>query len=706
MSNINLINHLLNRNSGLLKSDFRSKLFKDRLSIVKNLYKKDLICHYGCVNAIEFSHDGNWLISGGDDRRVLLWNVEKSLNDQQEPRSMTKQHSSNIFCLCFNSHQSRIFSGSNDDMVYVHDVHSGDPIDIFYHSKPVYGISVDPSNESIFSTAGEDGRVLLFDMRVSNSEMKCLVRYRSAFHSVMFHPLDDNFMITANAKEGASLWDNRSHKMPYLRYGGDDAAQSCMSVRFNNLGTQVVALRRRLPPILYSTIHEDPICQFYHSDYYNSCTMKSCTFAGESDEFVMSGSDDFNLYVWRVADVDCKLIVSIEFHSKNHSSFTVELRHQWVDENQMVLYGHRSIVNQVRYNPQRCLIASSGVEKVVKLWSPFEMDKWSGGLAEGLTQGETPREVYTHEEYISLNMTHDYSTQNTNEDPRMMAFFDYLVQQEIEGWNESSNQSESDHSDNTSRPDSPTSDTEPTTNVNTVKPTRVHRDRTVRRGEAGQRHKYRNRIAYLIATKRKSLKRLALKRVSRTPPSRRMKNKFVPRQTKRNFMRATGRKPYDKKIRRLKDDDDDDDDNDDEHTTESPRNIFNMPSRRQQSPHHHNGIRKKLRTNKDNEESSSTNHGEEDYASTNSNSLQSSTSDDDGSNDSFIEFNSRKRKLITTSTPDSGFCSLISPPSSSTSQAPSNGNRLNRSKQEMMKKIDNIKRNYRKNIQEDDDDSD
>lgn len=496
----------------------------------------------------------NYKISftGGDDRRVLLWNIEKSLNDQQQPRSMTKQHSSNIFCLCFNSHQSRIFSGSNDDMVYVHDVNSGDPIDIFYHSKPVYGISVDPSNESIFSTAGEDGRVLLFDMRVSNSEMKCLVRYRSAFHSVMFHPLDDNFMITANAKEGASLWDNRSHKMPYLRYGGDDAAQSCMSVRFNNLGTQVVALRRRLPPILYSTIHEDPICQFYHSDYYNSCTMKSCTFAGESDEFVMSGSDDFNLYVWRVADVDCKYFKSSHCHSFNQIfNFTVELRHQWVDENQMVLYGHRSIVNQVRYNPQRCLIASSGVEKVVKLWSPFETDKWTGGLVEGLTQGETPREVYTHEEYVSLNMTHDYSTQNTNEDPRMMAFFDYLVQQEIEGWNESSNQSESDHSDNTSRPDSPTSDTEPTTNVNTVKPTRMHRDRTVRRGEAGQRHKYRNRIAYLIATKRKSLKRLALKRVSRTPPSRRMKNKFIPRQTKRNFMRATARKPYDKKIRRL-----------------------------------------------------------------------------------------------------------------------------------------------------------
>lgn len=33
----------------------------------------------------------------------------------------------------------------------------------------------------------------------------------------------------------------------------------------------------------------------------------------------------------------------------------------------IVLLGHRSIVNQVRYNPQNNLIASSGVEKMVKV---------------------------------------------------------------------------------------------------------------------------------------------------------------------------------------------------------------------------------------------------------------------------------------------------------------------------------------------------
>lgn len=72
-------------------------------------------------------------------------------------------------------------------------------------------------------------------------------------------------------------------------------------------------------------------------------------------------------------------------------------------------------------------------------------------------------------------MTHDYSNQNTHEDPRMIAFFDYLVQQEIEGWSSESPNQSSDHtSENSSRPDSPTSDTEPT-HFTTAKPPSRHR---------------------------------------------------------------------------------------------------------------------------------------------------------------------------------------------------------------------------------------
>lgn len=148
---------------------------------------------------------------------------------------------------------------------------------------------------------------------------------------------------------------------------------------------------------------------------------------------------------------------------------------QWIDTHQMVLTGHRSIVNQVRYNSQKCIIASSGVEKVVKLWCPFDMEGWKGNLVDEGIGYDNPRDVFSHEEYVSLvnssgqNMTHDYSHQNTFEDPRMMAFFDSLVQREIEGWvsNETSasDKSSQHSSDGSSRPTSPeSSDSEPISN--------------------------------------------------------------------------------------------------------------------------------------------------------------------------------------------------------------------------------------------------
>lgn len=469
-----------------------------------------------------------FLIVGGDDRRVLHFKVDEALVNPSSvtPTVMQKQHDSNIFALSFDNHNTKIFSGGNDDTCIVHDIELGEPIDVFIHQKPVYGVSVDPVRDEIFATAGEDGRVLIFDLRAS-SEVMSLAKYRTAFHAATYHPSDGNLMVTANAKEGAALWDLRRPRIPTLRYGGDNCVESCMSVRFNNLGTQILALRRRLPPVLYTTASTEPVCQFYHVYYYNSCTMKSCTFAGENDEYVLSGSDDFNLYVWKVPDT--------------------EKGNQWIDDVQMVLYGHRSIVNQVRYNAQRCIVASSGVEKVIKLWTPFALDGWKGELMEESQGPENAREVFTHEQYMSMvqingqNMTHDYSNQNTNEDSRMMAFFDYLVQQEIEGWDDTLSQTSEDSSnENSSHADSESSDSE---QYNVTKLT--GKTNTA----SQQRTRYRNRIAYLIATKRNKLKRLALRGTTKT--SRRTITKYRANNKRAERSHRSTRKAVSKRLRKV-----------------------------------------------------------------------------------------------------------------------------------------------------------
>lgn len=42
-----------------------NKFSCDKLALTSEpLYKKDLFAHFGCVNAIEFNSNGQWLISG------------------------------------------------------------------------------------------------------------------------------------------------------------------------------------------------------------------------------------------------------------------------------------------------------------------------------------------------------------------------------------------------------------------------------------------------------------------------------------------------------------------------------------------------------------------------------------------------------------------------------------------------------------------
>lgn len=52
---------------------------------------------------------------------------------------------------------------------------------------------------------------------------------------------------------------------------------------------------------------------------------------------------------------------------KIKSEILVLFSGRYVNDAHMVLNGHRSIVNQVRFNPDNHIIISSGVEKMIKV---------------------------------------------------------------------------------------------------------------------------------------------------------------------------------------------------------------------------------------------------------------------------------------------------------------------------------------------------
>lgn len=81
------------------------------------------------------------------------------------------------------------------------------------------------------------------------------------------------------------------------------------------------------------------------------------------DTYGFTGSDDWNIYCWWIPrDYDDTL-------EEGKTAIVLP-------ENQKastVLKGHRSIVNHVRHSPTEDAIISSGVEKIVKVWSGFDL---------------------------------------------------------------------------------------------------------------------------------------------------------------------------------------------------------------------------------------------------------------------------------------------------------------------------------------------
>ncbi|KAJ3100461.1 hypothetical protein HDU97_002198 [Phlyctochytrium planicorne] len=189
-------------------------------------YTRELKAHFGCVNALAFSDNGQFLASGGDDSRVLLWPTLE-LNEHLSPAFSFTGHESNIFCIAFTSDPKIFYSCGNDGYLIRHrtdrpsstlfskevqapyvggraikEVSSADE-KIYAHDSAVLKLSVQPGNDDIVATAGQDGYIKLWDMRSHDKNTGCIFGF-SGQNSVMFNPVLPEIIVSA-ADDGRIL---------------------------------------------------------------------------------------------------------------------------------------------------------------------------------------------------------------------------------------------------------------------------------------------------------------------------------------------------------------------------------------------------------------------------------------------------------------------------------------------------------------------
>ena len=89
------------------------------------LKSRDLVGQHGglAVDAIEFSDDGSFFVSGGDDGRVLLWPTDKAIDPKWEPQPTAINTNHRIVtCLAVSPDNGLILSGGFDNNLNIHNV--------------------------------------------------------------------------------------------------------------------------------------------------------------------------------------------------------------------------------------------------------------------------------------------------------------------------------------------------------------------------------------------------------------------------------------------------------------------------------------------------------------------------------------------------------------------------------------------------------
>ena len=130
--------------------------------------------HQGAVRSVEFSRDGKWLVSAGEDRTARIWSMDAS----QPSRILGGGHSAALSSATFSPDGTLIATSSADRTIRVWNAASGRPLAVLrWHGDAVNRVQFSADGRWLLS-ASDDGTVKLGQCRpctLTTAELRAMV---------------------------------------------------------------------------------------------------------------------------------------------------------------------------------------------------------------------------------------------------------------------------------------------------------------------------------------------------------------------------------------------------------------------------------------------------------------------------------------------------------------------------------------------------
>ena len=334
------------------------------------------------VWSVNFSPDGQYIASGGNEEIVKIWNRNGSLYKTLPTETNSKLgHQDNVTFVRFSPDGKKLASASRDKTVKLWDVESGDLIfSLEGHTDSVYGISFNPTGE-IMATVSNDGTIKLWQVS-DGSLLKNLSGHKESVNGVSFSPTN-KWMASASDDKTVKVWTYDGKLVANLRH-----EDSVTVIGFSADGQTIIS--------------GDELGKVHRWDWnqqkrqWNSNPTKQW-LAHRGGIYSLSLSNLFyrvNDSVEeseKVTEAESKFMMGEVFNVRYKTEqYLATASHDnlvkvWNLEGELVkeFKGHSGRVTTVSFSPDGELIATGSFDKTVRLWSLVDLFRHPSWEAHG-----------------------------------------------------------------------------------------------------------------------------------------------------------------------------------------------------------------------------------------------------------------------------------------------------------------------------------